>query len=65
MIYESGSLTLNINKLLIELVISAVMCVVFILELPDFSLCHWLVALIQFSWFSASRRKYRVVLRLV
>jgi len=40
MIYESGSLILNINKLLIELVISAVICVVFILEVPDFSLCH-------------------------
>jgi len=40
MIYESGSLTLIIYKLLIELVISAVICVVFIVEVPDFNLCH-------------------------
>jgi len=40
MIYESGSFTLNINKLLVELVISAVICVVFIVKVPNFNLCH-------------------------
>jgi hypothetical protein len=39
--------------------------VVFILEVPEIKLGHWPVVLIQSAWFSASRWKYRVVLKLV